>query len=387
MDRPPRHSAGQLAKHVEQGRALLDQARLIGDTSDYHCWRAARNPWIELTTETLGHLYGSEEADRFKSAASAWGGGGQWQAEHKRDSKCMEVAIDVLISLQGRPEFEQELSVGWTLGPEPAGGPVLARDAREPSPGWLAQELEEFAPEPEELAPELEELAPESSVGLGLERELKELTREPEELAPAPLVGSELAPAPSVGVVAQEPAEGAEVVQQSADGSSLPTMASAVPTPGPTRQVFLVHGRNEKWKLAVAGLLERTGPNEVTVLNGPSNDRAGLVQQGEVQAVGPRYAVILLTADDVGAPRLDSDQEPYYSPRARQGVVFEMGFLVATFGPRCVCVLYEDGVELPCDLDGIGYIRLDRAGTWQSKLLLKLRSAGFDYDVNMLAPV
>jgi predicted nucleotide-binding protein len=137
----------------------------------------------------------------------------------------------------------------------------------------------------------------------------------------------------------------------------------------------------------VAGLLERTGPNEVTVLNGPSNDRAGLVQQGEVQAVGPRYAVILLTADDVGAPRLDSDQEPYYSPRARQGVVFEMGFLVATFGPRCVCVLYEDGVELPCDLDGIGYIRLDLAGTWQSKLLLKLRSAGFDYDVNMLAPV
>ena len=167
----------------------------------------------------------------------------------------------------------------------------------------------------------------------------------------------------------------------------MPTMASAVPTPGPTRQVFLVHGRNEKWKLAVAGLLERTGPNEVTVLNGPSNDRAGLVPQGEVQAVGPRYAVILLTADDVGAPRLDSDQEPYYSPRARQGVVFEMGFLVATFGPRCVCVLYEDGVELPCDLDGIGYIRLDRAGTWQSKLLLKLRSAGFDYDVNMLAPV
>ena len=165
-------------------------------------------------------------------------------------------------------------------------------------------------------------------------------------------------------------------------------MATDGLTPGRRRQVFLVHGRNEKWKLAVAGLLERAGPNEVTVLNEPSNYRGELVQQSEVQAVGLlRYAVILLTADDVGAPRLDSDQEPYYSPRARQGVVFEMGVLVAALSPRRVCVLYEDGVELPCDLDGISYIRLDLAGTWQSKLLLKLRSAGFDYDVNRLAPV
>jgi hypothetical protein len=64
-----------------------------------------------------------------------------------------------------------------------------------------------------------------------------------------------------------------------------------------------------------------------------------------------------------------------------------MGVLVAALTPRGVCVLYEEGVELPCDLDDIAYIRLDLAGTWQSKLLLQLRSAGFDYDLNRLAPV
>ena len=48
-------------------------------------------------------------------------------------------------------------------------------------------------------------------------------------------------------------------------------------------------------------------------------------------------------------------------------------------------MLYEDGVELPCDLDGITFVRLDLAGTWQSKLLLRLRSAGYDYDLNQLA--
>jgi predicted nucleotide-binding protein len=64
-----------------------------------------------------------------------------------------------------------------------------------------------------------------------------------------------------------------------------------------------------------------------------------------------------------------------------------MGILVAALGPGRRCVLYEDGVELPCDLDGMSLIRFDQSRTWQSKLLLKLRSAGFDCDVNRLAPV
>jgi predicted nucleotide-binding protein len=62
-----------------------------------------------------------------------------------------------------------------------------------------------------------------------------------------------------------------------------------------------------------------------------------------------------------------------------------MGFLVAALAPGSVCVLYEEGVQLPCDIEGIVYVRLDLAGTWQPKLLLALRKAGFDYDLNKLA--
>jgi predicted nucleotide-binding protein len=94
---------------------------------------------------------------------------------------------------------------------------------------------------------------------------------------------------------------------------------------------------------------------------------------------------VLLTADDIGAPRVESEAEPYFSPRAHQAVVFEMGFLVAALAPGRVCVLYEEGVQLPCDLEDIAYVRLDLAGTWQPKLLLQLRKAGFDYDLNKLA--
>jgi predicted nucleotide-binding protein len=65
--------------------------------------------------------------------------------------------------------------------------------------------------------------------------------------------------------------------------------------------------------------------------------------------------------------------------------VFEMGFLVGALTPGRVCILYEDGVELPCELTGITHVRLDLAGSWQPKLLLTLRRAGFDYDLNRLA--
>lgn len=154
-----------------------------------------------------------------------------------------------------------------------------------------------------------------------------------------------------------------------------------------TGQVFLVHGRNDRWKDSVAGLLERAGPHPVTILNERPSDRRMLVERRDDGTADSRYAVILLTADDVAGPLLDSDREPLLAPRARQAVVFEMGVLVAALTPSCLCVLYENGVQLPCDIDGITYVLLDLAGTWRSKLLMHMRGAGFDYDLNMLAPV
>ena len=84
---------------------------------------------------------------------------------------------------------------------------------------------------------------------------------------------------------------------------------------------------------AVARLLEQAGPHEVTILNERPGERGALAEQFCGHAPGSRYAVVLLTADDIGAPRVESEDEPYYSPRAHQAVVFEMGFLVAALAP------------------------------------------------------
>jgi predicted nucleotide-binding protein len=334
-------AAELLAKDIEQGRSLLAQASLIGDSSEYESWTPARQHWIGLTARTLGHIYeGAAEADQFRGAASVLSGDQPWQAECDRISACMRTAIDILIAFQDRL--------------------VDGEHADDSTPAQARADDTGLAPQ---------------------------ATADP---APAPLVGSELAPASSPGSRLAPAAVGSELAHTAGNGSpsSLAAGTPAALAQGRTGQVFLVHGTNERWRQAVASLLERAGREQaLTMLNEWPNDSSTMVAQFQAHTAASSYAVVLLTADDVGAPRLDSDQEPYFSPRARQGVVFAMGVLVAALSPRCLCVLYEDGVELPCAVAGITYIRLDLAATWQSKLLLQLRGAGFDYDLNGLVPV
>jgi predicted nucleotide-binding protein len=319
----------QLARSIEQGQALLLRASLIIDFNDDQRWKVARKEWIERTDETLDRIYeGPQEVDEFESAAYAPAVGEQWQVEYN-DSSSLRTAVEVLISLQDRLD---DYASGDPSEDAPAS--VLDQDAGQ-EPGNRDQAWESSPGDPQAI---------------------------------------------SANIALAQPA-------MNAAGSSLPTPAVARERTDNTRQVFLVHGRNENVKDAVAGLLERAGSHPVTILNERPSDRRMLVEHPEERTADSRYAVILLTADDVAGARLDSGREPHFAPRARQGVVFEMGILVAALSPRCLCVLYEDGVELPYDIDGITYVLLDRAGAWRSKLLLHLRGAGFDYDMNVLAPI
>jgi hypothetical protein len=394
-----------LAQYLDQGQALVQRASLVGDFSDYESWKAARKQWIEPTVAALEHVYGdSKQADEFKSAVTPSDGAQRWQQQYAIDLDCVKTAIDVLTLLQGELAFERNGDVAPSLAAELAAGedvraePAERDDTPEVEPGAAAtgaaadgaaeisqpeQRPAEPAPVPDaaqaasppppapaaQPVPDLQHgPAAEPLVRLAGEAGAAHEPSDGADLSPAPIVGSELAP-------------------HAGSAMSVAPAGSLGPMAAGTKQVVLAHGRNEKWRRAVASLLEQTGSHEIVILNERQNERGTLVEQFGAQAPGSRYAVVLLTADDVGAPRLESEEEPYFSPRARQGVVFEMGFLVAALTPGCVCVLYEDGVELPCDLEGIAYVRLDLSGAWRPKLLLHLRKAGFDYDLNRLAAV
>jgi len=88
--------------------------------------------------------------------------------------------------------------------------------------------------------------------------------------------------------------------------------------------------------------------------------------------------VVLATADDEGRLRND----PELSLRARQNVIFELGLAVGLLGRGNVAVLREDGVKLPSDYNGVGYISFDAGGGWKLQLIAELKAAGFPVDAN-----
>lgn len=145
-----------------------------------------------------------------------------------------------------------------------------------------------------------------------------------------------------------------------------------------SRRVFLVHGRAEREKEAVARLLERLGIDVVVLHEQPNMGRSILAKLRDYADVG--YAVVLLTSDDRGG--LAGDCESMLKPRARQNVVLELGFFLAKLGDSRVCCLSAAELERPSELDGILDIPLDVTGNWRFRLARELKEAGFVVDLN-----
>jgi len=146
----------------------------------------------------------------------------------------------------------------------------------------------------------------------------------------------------------------------------------------PSRKVFLVHGQNEDTKQEVARFLEKLELAPIILHEQPSAGRALIEKIEDYSDVG--YAVVLLTGDDRGGRKEDPVQR--YSPRARQNVIFELGFFIGKLGRARVCPLYEEGVELPSDYEGVVYVPLDAPGAWKLALAKEMNAARLHVDLN-----
>jgi predicted nucleotide-binding protein len=375
-----------LGQCIKQGQALVQRASLVGDFTDYESWKAARKQWIDPTKQALEHMYdGQREARDFAEAVTCREEGNRWQQQYAADLECVERALELLTVIQSELAFDPGNAPGAVAQVIDA-RPSAAELAAAPGPD-LAQPHDARPPpgaEPSDAPPtELDQHGPAQAPLPERALDSRERWREPDgdptppsEPADERQVGAELARSPSAG---SELAPSQQDVVAPGDRDDAPA-----PTSLHGRRVFIAHGRDERWKQAVAHLLAQTGSEDVTILNDHPEQRAELREHIGERTAGKRYAIVLLTADEIGAARLDSSEEPYFTTRPGQSVVFEMGFLIGALTPGCVCILYEDGVELPCELTGISHVRLDLAGSWQPKLLLTLRRAGFDYDLNRL---
>ena len=143
----------------------------------------------------------------------------------------------------------------------------------------------------------------------------------------------------------------------------------------PSRDVFIVHGHDEGAKQAVARFVEKLGLKAVILHEQPNAGRTIIEKFEDSSDVG--FAVVLLTPDDVGYP---SDNPKRSAPRARQNVIFELGYFMRKLGRERVAALYKEGVELPSDIQGFIHVPMDNGEAWHVELAKDMKAAGLPVD-------
>jgi len=131
-------------------------------------------------------------------------------------------------------------------------------------------------------------------------------------------------------------------------------------------QSFIVHGHDDKMKLELKNYIQNTLrlPEPIILHEQPNLGRT-LIRKFEDCAAMSSIVFVILTPDDIGASSGDPDDT---KRRARQNVIFEMGYFLGTLGRESgrVLLLYKPPLELPSDISGVVYINIsngiDKAG-------------------------
>lgn len=153
-------------------------------------------------------------------------------------------------------------------------------------------------------------------------------------------------------------------------------------------KVFIVHGHDKTTKISVARFLEKLDLDVVILHEQPDKGRT-IIEKLEANSseIEIGHAVVLLTPDDVGMPASKAGNTSSKSSlrhRARQNVVFELGYFIAKLGRGRVRALYVEGVELPSDYKGVIYTKLDDSDSWKLELAREIKAAGIDFDLNKI---
>ena len=138
-----------------------------------------------------------------------------------------------------------------------------------------------------------------------------------------------------------------------------------------SNSVFIVHGHNEEAKEAVARFISKLGLEPVILHERPNNGKT-IIEKLESNSENISFAVVLLTPDDKIA--IDGDSSVKY--RARQNVIYELGFFSAKLSRSRVCVLKKGEVEVLSDYLGVVYVEMDKSGSWKNQLTREIKDAG-----------
>jgi len=146
------------------------------------------------------------------------------------------------------------------------------------------------------------------------------------------------------------------------------------------KDIFIVHGHDNELVQEVARFIKSLDLEPIILHEKPSEGRV-LFQKFADYASNASFAVVLLTPDDIGKDKNEDDGKLRH--RARQNVIFELGFFCAKLGHKNVASICATGIEIPADYIGVLYIPRGEAD-WKIKLAKEMKAGGISFDMNKL---
>ncbi|WP_077285777.1 TIR domain-containing protein [Cognaticolwellia aestuarii] len=150
-----------------------------------------------------------------------------------------------------------------------------------------------------------------------------------------------------------------------------------------SNKIFIVHGHDSQLKTDVERFIHEIGLEPIVLHRQADKGNTVIEKFEENSDVG--YAFILLTPDEIAMTKdqLEVDEADRVKElRARPNVIFEFGYFVGKLGRSKVCCLHKGDVEIPSDLAGLVYKKVDESIDAQAYAIIKeLKSAGYDIRV------
>jgi predicted nucleotide-binding protein len=112
------------------------------------------------------------------------------------------------------------------------------------------------------------------------------------------------------------------------------------------RRVFISHGLTTDWREVQAFIEKDLNLLTLELAQEPNRGRT-VLQKLEEESERCCYAVIVMTGDD----KTEDGQR-----RTRENVIHEIGYFQGKFGLSNVCLLHEEGVNIPSNIHGLVYI-------------------------------
>lgn len=166
------------------------------------------------------------------------------------------------------------------------------------------------------------------------------------------------------------------IFRQQSDSYNTNNISSSMPS----NKVFIVHGHNEEMKHSTARFLDKIKWDPI-ILHEQANQGKTIIEKFTSHS-DVAFAVVLLSADDIGTTKVGDFKKAKF--RARQNVIFELGFFLGKLGRERVFVLHQviENFEFPSDYQGVIYIPFDSNGHWRFDIIKEMKAIGYEVDAN-----